>query len=182
MENSSINDIEYRKFMIQIIIAISVSLFFHFIMAPFIIDPIMAFITGTPQHSFIIITLSQWFFSFSIAYFYYPENPIVNNYLFAGFIPVILFLMNKFILSRVYVDFLHILPIIVNIIIIWKQRETLNFKLITITSLILVSWATTVRLLNFAYVEFPIFPIGMIIIIAWPTVNILLAYFITEKK
>lgn len=175
-----------KKFLIQIIIAIAISVLFQFVIAPFIIDPVMAFVTGEAQDSSrIIITLSQWFFSFSVAFFYYPKNELVNSYLFCGFLPVTFFLLYKFIFLQVFVDFLHILPIIVNIIILWKLRETINLKLVSICSLFLVAWLVADRLLELAYIEFPIFPIGVIVIVILPVFNILVAYliqFLRSKK
>lgn len=139
----------------------------------------MAFVTGEPQDSSrIIVTLSQWFFSFSVAFFYYPRNKIVNNYLFCGLLPVTFFLLYKFIFLQVFVDFLHILPIVVNIIILWKLRDSLNLKLVGIYSLFLVIWLALDRLFELAYREFPIFPIGVIIIIVWLLFNVIIAYFI----
>ncbi len=168
-----------KKFLIQIIVAIAISLCFQFVIAPFIIDPIMAFVTGEPQDSSrIIITLSQWFFSFSVAFFYYSRNKIVNNYLFCGLLPVTFFLLYKFIFLQVFVDFLHILPIVVNIIILWKLRDSFNLKLVSICSLFLVIWLAMDRLLELAYIEFSIFPIGVIVIILWPLFNLIIAYFI----
>jgi len=168
-----------KKFLIQIIVAIAISLCFQFVIAPFIVDPIMAFVTGEPQDSSrIIITLSQWFFSFSVVFFLDPHNKLINNYLFCGFLPVTFFLLYKFIFLQVFVDFLHVLPILVNIIILWKIRNSINLKLISICSLFLAIWLAADRLLELAYIEFPIVPIGVMIIILWPLFNIGIAYFI----
>ncbi|MHA1301348.1 MAG: hypothetical protein ACTSO9_18145 [Candidatus Helarchaeota archaeon] len=173
--------VNVNKFIIQILIAIGISIFFQFFMAPYIIDPTLAWYTGKPQNSStIIFTLSQWFFSFSVTYFYYPDNKILNNYLFSGLVGVTLFLVYKFI-NLIFIDFLHILPFIVNILILWKKRDSLNLKYVTIISIILAIWATLDRLIGLAYTEFPI-PVGVIIIIGWPLINIFLTYLIEKNR
>jgi len=89
--------------------------------------------------------------------------------------------MLKFV-RLVFIDFLHILPIIITAIIVWKKNKQLDFKYVGIISLILVIWTSIDRPLGLAYTEFPIIPIGLIIIIAWPIFNLLAVSVINYLK
>ncbi|MHA1894754.1 MAG: hypothetical protein ACTSX4_09645 [Candidatus Helarchaeota archaeon] len=179
-------DIDKKKFLIQIVIAVCISIFFQLMIDPWIYDPFIRNNMGVLEagNAIVITSLSMWFFSFSIAHFFYRDNEVINNYLLCSFPPLVVIIVVEF-SSLVFIDFLHIPPVIIVLIsIIWKKANTLKLKNVAIASVILAGWATLVRLLGTNYTSVGLFPLGLIIIIAWPLLNILLVFIINliEKK
>ncbi|MHA1265637.1 MAG: hypothetical protein ACTSRS_10415 [Candidatus Helarchaeota archaeon] len=174
IEKSSFNK---KKFIIQLLIALSISLFFQFILDPLVYTPyVRAQLSGffETENSIVICSLSMWFFSFAFAFFYY-KNSIITNYLVCSFIPLLLIVGIEFSFF-LYYDFLHIPPLIVVGYILWNYRATLRLYKIAFTSVILVAWATLVRLLGTNYTGVPLFPLGLIAIVCWPLINVLFIY------
>jgi hypothetical protein len=186
--NQTSNDIlNKKKFLIQILIAICISVFFQFVIDPLIYDPYIRqqlMVFPEPPGSIVICSLSMWFFSFSLAFLYYPSNTIINSYLYCALIPLSLLVGIEFTYLFFY-DFLHILPLISIFIILWKKRSTIKLKNVAVTSIVLIIWATIARLTEVNYTGVPLFPFGLLAIIIWPLLNITLLYianFIQSKR
>ncbi|TFF85827.1 MAG: hypothetical protein EU551_03225 [Promethearchaeota archaeon] len=164
-----------KKFLIQIIIAIVISIFFQLIIDPLIYDP---YVRGSIRilvgDAVVITSLSQWFFSFSFAYLYYRENEILENYLLCGFIPLVIIVGVELAVLGLFWDFLHIPPIIISIFIIIKRHSKIKLKYIGIISIFLMVWASIVRLLGTNYTTVAIFPEGLVVILLWPLLNLLM--------
>ncbi|MFX0133208.1 MAG: hypothetical protein ACFFDN_06145 [Candidatus Hodarchaeota archaeon] len=180
MNNFSLDN---KRFLIQILIAVIISVLLQIVIVPLVIDPLTRrFPTIFERRATILITtLSFWFFSFSVAFFFYPENEIINSYLLCSFIPLVIIIIQEFI-ALFFFDVLHMLPIIVVIYIVWKLPDTINLKFTTIASPILVLWFFTVRLLGINYPDFELSFLGISYIIIWGILNIIIAYIITKKR
>jgi hypothetical protein len=177
------SEINKRKFIIQIAIAVTITLLFHFLIDPYLYHPYIKnffgdYLSGSP---FAITTLSVWLFSFSFAFFYYPDNEAINNFLVSGFPPLASILAFEF-YSLVFLDFFHILPLIVTLIILSKKRSTLKAKNIVIITIIQIIWVSTVRLTGINYTRMPIFPFGLIMGVLWILFNLSLSYSIKGGK
>ncbi|MFX1453208.1 MAG: hypothetical protein ACFFCM_20410 [Promethearchaeota archaeon] len=184
MNNSSSDfSLDKKRFLIQILIAVVISVLLQIVIVPLIIDPLTRrFPTIFETRATILITtLSFWFFSFSVAFFFYPENEIIDSYLLCSIIPLIIIIIQEFV-SLFFFDILHLLPIIVVILIIWKNPKTINLKYVTITSPLLVIWFLIVRLLGINYPTFELSPLGITYLITWGIMNIVLAYIITKYR
>ena len=171
--------LDTKRFIIQILIAAIISVVFQFLIDPIIYDPYVrqAMAGGfiDPGNAVVITSMSMWFFSFSIAFFYYPENEVINSYLLCAFIPLVGIIAGEFI-GLMFWDFLHIPPVvIITIFIFWKRRETLNLKNILIASVILSFWLLIVHLLglNYATIQTPFIIAAMGL---WPALNLILGY------
>jgi len=115
---------------IQIVISTTVSLIFQFII-PFSWQPLDTFLYGIKQHgdpgtNIIIFTISQWYFSFSIAWLIFQDNPYINNFLIYSIVPLGIIVFYEFFFLYLYYDYIHITPIIIDIYLIWKKRDTLS--------------------------------------------------------
>ncbi|MHA1298726.1 MAG: hypothetical protein ACTSO9_04695 [Candidatus Helarchaeota archaeon] len=169
--------INRKRFYIQIIIAVVISVIFQLLIDPFIYDPYVRKQIGgfiDPGNAIVITSMSMWFFSFSFAFLYYQDNEIINSYLLCAFIPLVGIVTIEF-FSLLFWDFLHIPPIITIIYIIWKQKETINLRYVFFASIILSVWLITVRLLGFNYTGLAI-PIAIGAMCIWPCINLLFSY------
>ncbi len=181
--NNSDFSLDKKGFLIQILIAIIISVLLQIIVVPLIIDPLTSrFPTIFERRATILITtLSFWFFSFSVAFFFYPENELINSYLLCSFIPLLVIIIQEF-MGLFFFDILHMLPIIVVIYIVWKLPDTINLKYTTIASPILLIWFLIVRLLGINYPDFELSFLGISYLIIWGISNIIIAYIITKKR
>ncbi|MBD3228929.1 MAG: hypothetical protein GF329_12140 [Candidatus Lokiarchaeota archaeon] len=129
-------------------------------------------------NAIVITSLSQWFFSFSFAYIFYPDNEILNNYLLCGFMPLLIIVGVEFFVLYLFYDFLHIPPIIVSIYIILKKYSKIKLKAIGTISALLMVWAAIVRLIGTNYTTVSLFPEGLIVIILWALFNLSMGFII----
>ena len=114
--------------LIQFIIATIISLLFQFVI-PVEWQPLMgALPPGSEGENVVFFTISQWFFSLSVAWLFYRDNKYLNNFLIFSFIPTSMMLVDEFIFIGLYYDWYHLYPFIVDIFILWKKRDTLNQK------------------------------------------------------
>lgn len=167
-----------RITIIQIALATIISLLFQFVI-PFSWQPLHLYNNGiNAQHgdpglNIVIFTISQWYFSLSIAWFIYRDNKYLNNFLAYSIIPLSTILIPEFFIYRLYYDYIHILPFIVGIYITWKKRETL-FERYVIPNFIVVSiWLYTVYFLKLAYYQGPI----LNFIVNWFFISVLNFFF-----
>ena len=140
---------------IQISFATIISLVFQFFI-PFSWQPLDAFLYGIKQHgdpgtNFVIFTLSQWYFSLSIAWFIYRDNPYINNFLIYSVVPLGIIIVYEFFFLFFYYDYIHITPVIIDIYLIWKRRETLSRKFAFYIIPVNISWLLSVYFLKLAY-------------------------------
>lgn len=175
----------YEITIIQIIIAIVISLTFQFII-PFSWQPLDTFLYGVKNHgdpgaNIIIFTISQWYFSLSIAWLFYRENPYINNFLIYSIVPLGMIVVYEFSVLFLYYDYIHITPLIIDAYLIWKYRHTLLKRfaayLITLNSI----WLLSVYFFNLAYYneELLIFIRNVIIyVVLWTA----LAFLFKSKK
>ncbi|MFX1313656.1 MAG: hypothetical protein ACFFHD_13760, partial [Promethearchaeota archaeon] len=81
-----LNNLSLRSItLIQVAIATIISLLFQFLI-PYWWQPLDTFQHGIKQHgdvgaNIVIFTISQWYFSLSIAWLIYHDNPYLNNFL-----------------------------------------------------------------------------------------------------
>lgn len=170
---------------IQIIVATSISLIFQFLI-PFSWQPLDTFLYGTRKHgdpgtNIIIFTISQWYFSLSIAWLIFRENPYVNNFLIYSIVPLGIIAFYEFFFLYLYYDYIHITPIIINIYLIWKKRDTLSQKYAIYIILLNVTWLLSVYFLKLAYYseDLPIYIRNLLIyVVLW----IILSFIFKSKR
>ena len=163
-----------RKTIIQLAIATIISLLFQFVI-PFSWQPLHLYNNGiNAQHgdsglNLVIFTISQWYFSLTLAWFIFRDNKYLNNFLAYSIVPLSTILIPEFFIYRLYYDYIHILPFIVGTYITWKKRDTL-FEKYVIPNFILVSiWFYIVYFLKLAYYQGPI----LTFVINWFFISVL---------
>ncbi|MFX0039305.1 MAG: hypothetical protein ACFFCY_08150 [Promethearchaeota archaeon] len=140
---------------LQISIATIISLTFQFLI-PFSWQPLDAFLYGVKQHgdtgtNFVIFTISQWYFSISLVWFIYRDNPYINNFLIYSIVPLGMIIFYEFFFLFLYYDYIHLTPVLIDIYLIWKKRETLSQKYALYVIPINIIWLILVYFLNLAY-------------------------------
>ncbi|NVM34124.1 MAG: hypothetical protein HWN81_00920 [Candidatus Lokiarchaeota archaeon] len=171
--------------LIQILIATIISLAFQFLF-PFSWQPLDRFLYGIKQHgdpgtNLVFFTISQWYFSLSLACLIFRDNPYINNFLIYSIVPLGIIVFYEFFFLYLYYDYIHITPIFIDIYLIWKKRETLSqkfaFSIITIN----ISWLISVYFLKLAYYseELPIYIRNFLIyVVLW----IILSFVFKSKR
>lgn len=141
--------------LIQILSGTIISLIFQFLI-PFSWQPLDTFLYGVKQHgdpgiNLVIFTISQWYFSFSLAWFIYRDNPYINNFLIYSIVPLGIIFLYEFLFLYFYYDYIHVTPFILDIYLIWKKRETLSQKFGIYIIVLNISWLIIVYFLKLAY-------------------------------
>ncbi len=146
---------------IQIFIATVISLLFQFVF-PLNWQPFdRAFHGpkiqhGDPGTSIVISTLSQWFFSFAIAWLIYRDNPYINNFLIYSLVSLInVLVMDIFLL--LFWDYIHFIPLAVDIYILFKKRDTLFQKWFPYYLVFFSIWYCIIYFLRFTYLDLPLY-------------------------
>jgi hypothetical protein len=145
----------YEIVIIQIIIVIVISLTFQFII-PFSWQPLDNYQYGASQHrdpgtNLVIFTISQWYFSVSIAWLFYRKNPYLNNFLIYSIVPLGIIVVYEFTILFLYYDYIHIVPLFVDIYLIWKHRETLLKRFAPYVITLNIIWLLSVYFFDLAY-------------------------------
>jgi hypothetical protein len=140
---------------IQLAIAAAISLLFQFLI-PFSWQPLDTFQHGAKEHgdpgaNIVIFTISQWYFSLSIAWLFYRKNPFLNNFLIYSIIPLGIIIIYEFVVLFLYYDYIHITPVIIDIYLMWKGRETLFRKFAPFIITLNIAWLLLVYFLKLAY-------------------------------
>lgn len=169
-----------RKTMEQLLIAISISIFSYFIIDPYFFDPYIRKMVFGDTGERLITSVSQWIFSFSIAFWYYRENPILNSYLVSGFLPVFGIVIYEFTLLHLYIDFIHFTPLFAIFYIFLKKRYTLRYKYIIISTTILLLWAVLLKVFSLNYTKINL-NVGGVATIVWLLVNTGICYAIRKR-
>lgn len=140
---------------IQITIAVIISLVFQFLI-PYWWQPLDTFLHGIKQHgdegvNIVIFTISQWYFSLSIVWLIYPDNPYLNNFLIYSIVPLGIIVAYEFFFIFLFWDYIHLIPVILDIYLILKKRETLRQKFAPFIILLNTIWLFSVYFLKLAY-------------------------------
>lgn len=139
---------------IQVAIATVISLLFQFLI-PYWWQPLDTFQHGVKQHgdegvNVVIFTISQWYFSLSIAWLIYHDNPYVNNFLIYSIVPLGIIVAYEFFIFLFW-DYIHLIPVILDIYLIWKKKETLKQKFAPFVIILNTIWLFSVYFLELAY-------------------------------
>jgi hypothetical protein len=121
-------------FIIQILGAICISFLFQFIF-PLWWQPLDAFNRGKVNHfdpntNITIFTISLWQFAFSVMWFLNPDNVFINNFLVYSVPSHTMIMIQEFFIFGLYIDYIHLLPLILGYLILLKKRETLKQRLL----------------------------------------------------
>ena len=140
---------------IQLACAIVISLIFQFLI-PFSWQPLDTYQYGASQHgdpgtNLVIFTISQWYFSFSIVWFFYRKNPYLNNFLIYSVVPLGIIVVYEFTFLFLYYDYIHIVPLFVDVYLIWKHRETLLKRFAPYVITLNIIWLLSVYFFKLAY-------------------------------
>jgi len=141
--------------LIQITLATTISLLFQFLI-PFSWQPLDTFLHGARSHgdpgaNIVIFTISQWYFSLSLAWLLFRDNPYINNFLIYSIVPLGIIFVYEFFFLFLYYDYIHVIPFILDIYLIWKKKETLSQKFSIYIILLNIIWLFLVYFLNLAY-------------------------------
>ncbi len=147
--------------LIQISIASIISVIFQ-IVIPFSWQPLDKFLYGAKNHgdpgtNLVIFTISQWYFSFSLVWFLYRENPYINNFLIYSIVPLGVIFFYEFFFIYLYYDYIHVIPFFLSIYLIWKKRETLFQKFACYIIPLNIIWLLVVYFLKLAYYNAELF-------------------------
>jgi hypothetical protein len=147
-----------RITVIQLATATVISLLFQFVI-PFSWQPLHLYNNGiNAQHgdpglNLVIFTISQWYFSLSLVWFINRENKYLNNFLVFSIVPLSTILFPEFFIYGLFYDYIHILPVIIGIYIIWKKRETLVEEYVIPNFIFITIWLYTVYFCKLAYYQ-----------------------------
>lgn len=139
-------------------VGILVSFLFQFII-PYSWQPLHFYTNGInaqhgdPESNLVIFTVSQWYFSISVAWFIDRDNKILNNFLVYSIAPLLTVLIPEFIVYFLYIDYIHLLPFLVGIYILWKKRETVEESHYLPNFLFVSIWLFVVYFLELAYFQ-----------------------------
>lgn len=153
---------------------------------PFWWQPLDTFLYGLKQHgdlgtNIVIFTISQWYFSLSVAWFIYHDNQYLNSFLVYSIVPLGIIIIYEFFFLFLYYDYIHITPVIIDIYLIWNKRETLLQKFAPFIIFLNITWLISVYFLKLAYYneDLVIYLRNILIyLVLW----ILLAYLLGLKK
>lgn len=146
--------------LIQIITATVISLLFQFVF-PLNWQPFDRTLHGPnvqhgdPGTSVVISTLSQWFFSIAIAWFICRDNPYINNFLIYSLVPLLSVLVMDIVIF-LYYDYIHFIPLVVDIFILIKKRNTLYQKWFPYYLIFYSVWYSAVYFLRLTYLDLPL--------------------------
>jgi hypothetical protein len=108
---------------------------------------------GDPGSNIIIFTISQWYFSFSVVWFFKRDSKFINNFLIYS-IPALypILILEVFGFGLIY-DYIHILPLVVAFIIFFTQLDTIKPKFVILNLLISSVWLYFAYFLRLAYYD-----------------------------
>ncbi len=159
---------------VQITIATIISLLFQFFF-PLTWQPLDLIMFGPdikhgdPDMNVVIASISQWYFSFSIAWLIYRDNPYINNFLIYSFGTVILISFADIFYYHLFWDFIHFTPLVIDIYLIWKKRDTLYQKWLPYYMIFLSFWYYIMYFLHLVYFLIPL----VLLIANWTAVTLI---------
>jgi len=145
---------------LQFIGAIIISIVFQFLI-PLSWQPLDSYLKPTIQHgdpgtNVIILTVSQWYFSFSVMWFFKRSNKFINNFLIYSIPALFSIFMLEFYVFKIYYDYIHLLPLIVAFLIFFTQIESIKPKFVIWNILLLSIWLFITFSLRLAYYNDPL--------------------------
>ena len=146
---------------IQVTIATIISLLFQFVF-PYTWQPLDVRMYGPdvkhgdPKLNVVMANFSQWFFSFSIAWILYRDNPYINNFLVYSFGSLSMIFLAEIFYYNLYWDFIHVTPLCVDVYLLWKKRDTLYQRWFPYYLFFTSIWYYTAYFLHLAYFLFPL--------------------------
>ena len=158
---------------LQIMGAIVISMIFQFLI-PLSWQPLDSYLKPTIKHgdpgtNIIILTISQWYFSFSVMWFFKRSNKFINNFLIYSIPPLFSIFILEFYAFRIYYDYIHLLPLIVAFLIFFTQLESIKPKFVIWNIILLSVWLFTTFSLRLAYYNDPLsffaFKLGVICLV-----------------
>jgi hypothetical protein len=128
-----------------------------------------------------LVSLDTWFFAFSIVWFVFRDNPYLNSLMMYSLVPLGVILGLEFALYYLFWDYIHLLPFIIDIYILFKKRNTLKRNYILLFTLLFTGWLLLDYFLGLAYSAIPLLmlALGIPIFIA---VMIQVSYWTTHVK
>ncbi|MHA1426876.1 MAG: hypothetical protein ACTSQI_12890 [Candidatus Helarchaeota archaeon] len=125
---------------LQISIAVAIAILLQFVIPlswqPFYTNVGDVFGNGT-EVPIPIFSLNTWFFAVAIAWFIFRENPYLNSFMMYSIIPLAIIVGVEFSLYLLFWDYLHLLPFIVDLYIIFKKRDTLRRSYLLLVTFLL---------------------------------------------
>lgn len=143
---------------IQIIFATVISLIFQFLI-PLNWQPLDVYTLGpdvqhgTPGANIVIFAVSQWYFSVSIAWFLRRDNKYINNFLAYAIIPLSTIIVSEFFILYIYYDYIHLIPFLVSLFILFKKKYTLFPKYVIYYIAFLAPWTIIDYIFKLAYYD-----------------------------
>lgn len=150
------------KTLIQLVLAAVIALLFQFVF-PLRWQPLDVYLKGPDIHhgdegtNFVIATLSLWYFALSLTWFLFRKNPIINNYLVYAIVPLSMIVFAEFFIYQLFYDYVHLLPVVVSILIMWKKRHTLDQRYVVPYLSMITVWFFSVHFLELAYYDVSFF-------------------------
>lgn len=140
------------KLVIQIAIAIGIVLLLELVI-PHTWQPFRLMIGDAfgGEFDIVLTELSSWFFGFSVAWFIFQDNPYLNSFMIYSIIPLGVVIGIEFSVYLLFWDYIHLLPFIIDIYIIWKKRNTLKRTYILLFTAILTGFLFLDYFLGLAY-------------------------------
>jgi len=175
----------YLTEILQIMGAIGISLLYQFVF-PLSWMPLDSRLRpwiqhGDPGTNVIILTISQWYFSFSVVWFFKRTNKFINNFLIYSIPPLFSIIMLEFYVFAIFYDYIHLLPLIVAFLIFFTQLESIKPKYVGLYLLLLSIWLFTDFFLRLAYYDDPL-PFFVFKLVLICIVDILIAFIIHKLQ
>ena len=142
---------------LQIIGAVALSLVYQFII-PWSWFPLDSFTRPTVKHgdpgtNVIIFTISQWYFSFSVVWFFKRDNNFINNFLIYSIPPLYAIFILEFFGFKLFYDYIHIIPLIVAFSIFFTQLKSITPKFVILNILVSSIWLFLAYFFRLAYYD-----------------------------
>jgi len=167
-----------QKTFVQMVIAVAIAVLWSFVL-PLQWQPFQAVIGDVfgAESSVALAALSSWFFGFAIAWFIFRDNAIINNLMMYSLLPLGVILGLEVAFYLLFWDYVHLLPFVVDIYILWKKRGTLRKDYLIYSTGIFTAWVFLSYFLGIAYSNIPLymFLLGMVI---YPLVMLAIAFWV----
>ncbi|MDD1776871.1 MAG: glycoside hydrolase [Candidatus Helarchaeota archaeon] len=167
-----------QKTFIQMVIAGVIAVLWSFVL-PLQWQPLQAVIGDVfgAESGVALGALSSWFFGFAIAWFIFRDNAIINNLMMYSLLPLGVILGLEVAFYLLFWDYVHLLPFVVDLYILWKKRGTLRKDYLIYSTGIFTAWVYLSYFLGIAYSNIPLymFLLGMVI---YPLVMLAIAFWV----
>jgi len=154
-----LNELSLRSItIIQIVVALLITIIFQFIV-PLSWQPLDVYTLGpdvkhgTPGANIVVFAISQWYFSLSIAWFLKRDNKYLNNFLAYAVVPLTSIIVPEFFIIGLYYDYIHLIPFIVSVFILFRKRDSVFPKYVIYYLIILGVWLIIDYVFKLAYYD-----------------------------